>query len=394
MNIWVVARSYPLKSNSFRGSFELEQAKMLAKRGHNVVFLALIFHHKNKVKKWGYCTWKDEDITVFTQSQFYAPDRFHLHLKQFQQKKWETFLKRVENEVGRPDVIHVHYPTMITVPESILAYQKFGTRIIVTEHWSRVLTQKVDNYEKKQLKTYVENADAFLCVGGPLRDAVNALTHTNHEISLVPNVVSECFKPQDKGDRHGFSFIAVGRLAPMKQFDKAIEAYYKAFGNKNDHITLTIVGGGSEEKKLRQLISRYQLEKAVILTGSLNREETAEKVAQADALVCFSRLETFGVPVIEAWACGLPVIATDALCFLECWNEELGTIVSWTSVDEMAAAMKNLYENYDKYDSEQIAKFAKCQFSEDTVYMQLVDHYLGNKYEMPLTSNIIESAMI
>ena len=54
MNVWVIGRGYPTKFNSAKGSFEFEQAKMLAKEGCKVTYLALIFHPFKKIKKWGY----------------------------------------------------------------------------------------------------------------------------------------------------------------------------------------------------------------------------------------------------------------------------------------------------------------------------------------------------
>ena len=196
-----------------------------------------------------------------------------------------------------------------------------------------------------------------------LRQEYNKL-HTAHTILLADEATAE-----DRAKaKQKFTNIIL-------QIDKAIEAYYKAFGNQNEQVKLTIVGGGPEEKKLRKLISIFRLERSVILTGTLNRDETATRVAQADALVCSSRLETFGVPVIEAWACGLPVVATDALGFLEYWNDGLGEIVSNSNVDEMAAAMRKMHVKYNQYRSKQILEFAYRNFSEEVVYSRLVALY-------------------
>ncbi len=379
MKIWVIGRSFPNKKNKNIGSFEFEQAKMLAKKGNEVTYLALVFHPFKKINNWGYSTWQADNITICAYSQFYIPERLNLHLSTFQTSKWIQFLQRVEKQCGLPDVIHVHYPTMITEADAVLAYQAKAAKVVVTEHWTKVLTGELKKHHIDRLISYAQRADAFLSVGKPLKDSVQKLTGACNNLHVVPNIVSEMFLQQkkDKSDKSYFEFITVGRLVPVKQFDKAIEAYYAAFGNKNEKVKLTIVGGGSEEKKLRQLIAQYQLEKSVVLTGSLNREETARKVANADILVCFSRLETFGVPVIEAWACGLPVVATDALGFLEYWSDGLGKIVSWKSVDEMAAAMENMYKHYGEYDANQISEFANRNFSEDAVYSQLMALYSG-----------------
>lgn len=364
MNIWVIARSYPIKKNKMRGSFELEQARLLADAGHNVTFLALIFHPAHKVKKWGYCTWKDGDITVCTESVFYPPERMHMHSKLFQGGKWKRFLSRVEKENGMPDVIHIHYPGMVTIEDPVFEYQKKGVAVVVTDHWTKTLMNTMDNFQRKQLVQYAKRADAFLCVGEPLKKAVQEISGTDREIRVVPNVVSSMFQPErSTKDSEKYNFIAVGRLVPHKQFDKILCAFAETFKGQK-HITLTIVGGGGEIKTLNELIGKYDVADQVILTGTLSREKTAQRVAQADSLVCYSRLETFGVPVIEAWACGKPVVASNCLGFLEYWRDDLGYVVPWDDLEPLKKAMQGIYEKRNQYDSEKIAQFAQDNFGE------------------------------
>lgn len=373
MNIWIIARSYPIQKNKMRGSFELEQARLLADAGHNVSFLAVIFHPINKVKKWGFCSWQDGQIKVYTKSIFYTPDRVHLHLKKFQGKQWKNLLETVELEQGVPDVIHVHYPAMVSDADAILSYQKKGSVVITTDHWTKTLTDSMDSYQRRQLIKYAEQADAFLCVGEPLKNAVQKISNTGKKITVVPNVVSELFKPMDSKSEK-FRFIAVGRLVPLKQFDKIVQAFGECFAGQKDK-QLTIVGGGKEFKTLEKIIKQYQMSDQVTLTGTLTRKQTAEKVAESDALICYSRLETFGVPVIEAWACGKPVIASDCLGFLEYWKEDLGYIVPWNDRKSLEQAMKKLYQNRKYYCAESISAFAQEYFGEETICNKLVAIY-------------------
>lgn len=376
MKVWVIGRSFPNKSNGNIGSFEYEQAKMLARGGCEVTYLALVFHPFKKINNWGYSTWEDDNITVCTYSQFYAPERLYLHLKNFQTGKWRNFLNQVEKQCGLPDVIHVHYPAMLTEANVILDYQARGVKIVATEHWTKVLNGELKKHHVENLNHYVNQANAFICVGDPLRQAVKRITGDNREIKLIPNVVSEVFfESKQEEQKEYFEFIAVGRLVPVKQFDKMIDAFYQAFGNQNQNVRLTIVGGGAEEKTLRKLISQYGLEKNVSLTGTLPREQTAQRVAQANALLCFSRLETFGVPVIEAWACGKPVIATDSLGFLEYWNEGLGEIVPSSDAVAFGEAMKRMVEKKDDFDATNISEFARANFGEEKIFSMLMECY-------------------
>lgn len=378
MNVWVIGRGYPTGHNKVQGSFELEQARMLSKAGCKVTYLALTFHPFRKIKKWGYCTWNENDITVCTYSQIYAPERFYLHLEHFQQKKWRDFLQRVEKQCGKPDVIHVHYPTMITEADVILEYQSRGTKVIVTEHWTKALTGELKKHHVERMTKYVEGADAFLCVGAPLKDSVKRITNTKNEIYIVPNVVADVFKfakKQTLEKKDKFEYIAVGRLVPVKQFDKIIEAFAEAFGGNQDAVKLTIVGSGDEEEKLHKLVDKYQLRDVVTLTGALTQSETAKRVMASDALICYSRLETFGVPVIEAWACGKPVIASDCLGFLEYWDDGLGMIVPWNDTSKLKAAMEKMYGQTEIYDGEYISRFASRHFSEDAISKRLLEYY-------------------
>lgn len=375
MNIWVIGRSYPTKKNAMRGSFELEQATMLAKRGHTVTYIACVFHPINKVKKWGYTTWQENGLRVCVYSQFYAPDRMKLHWTYLQRKRWIELLKKVETFTGIPDVIHIHYPGMITEPDVMLEYKRKGARLVVTDHWTRTLVNDLDRHQRNQLVQYANHVDEFICVGEPLKQAVQRITGVEREISVVPNVVADMFVPQlGEANRETFRFIAVGRLAPVKQFDAIIKAFAMEFkGNKA--VTLSIVGGGKLMSDLQKLSAELGVTEQVEFTGTQPREEVAKRVASSDCLICFSRLETFGVPVIEAWACGVPAIGTDGLGFLEYCNDSLGYIVNHESIEELAEAMKNVVLNRDNYSKEQISSFARENFGEDAVYEKLMRAY-------------------
>ena len=123
----------------------------------------------------------------------------------------------------------MHYPAMITNPDVILKYQSKGIKVVVTEHWTKVLSKKLDSAELKQLTSYVENANAFLCVGEPLRKSVIEQTRTSKKPRLLPNMVDPIFKPLDT-ELHidtPFTFITAARLVNWKQIDKVIEAMIK-----------------------------------------------------------------------------------------------------------------------------------------------------------------------
>lgn len=373
MKIWVIGRSYPMAINNRQGAFEYEQAKMLSQHGNDVAYLACVFHPFKKVKKWGYCSWQEDGMNIYTYSQFYAIERMKLHLESFQKTIWGRLLERVEKETGVPDVIHVHYPANITIASQILAYQKKGTKIVCTEHWTQVLRKVIDKYERNQLKEYADQANAFLCVGKPLKQAVIDLTGTKRELYVVPNVVNSIFHVTVKKHK-GFRFIAVGVAFEHKQFDKIIDAFADAFKGK-EGFTLTIVGDGPELKNLHKQVNNLGLRKQVRLTGRLSHEDTANRIENSDVLVCYSRYETFGVPVIEAWASGIPVIASTATAAVEEWDDRLGIEVEYDDINKLKTAMTDIYNNYSNFNKEKISMFAMDHYSEDVIYNRLINIY-------------------
>ena len=373
MKIWVIGRSYPAKNNRMSGSFELEQAKLLSRKGHDVIYITCVFHPFRKVKKWGSCSWNEDNVHIYAYSQFYFPDRLHIYMNGFQARVWKKVLNSVEQKEGIPDIIHVHYPTMLTQPSVVFAYQSKGTRIVATEHWSAVQTGQINAHGRKQLETYVSEADQFICVGKPLKDRIQQLTQTKRQLHVVPNVVLGLFSCKPKG-WDSFRFVAVGRLVPVKQFDHLISAFWQAFSGEKG-VTLTIVGGGSEYERLKREIERLMASEQINLTGTLSREQTADIVSASDVLVCYSKLETFGVPVIEAWYCGIPVIATETIGIAECFDESLGLLVSNNDENQLIESLKRIKSKYHRYSREHIHSFAEENFSEAAVYDKLLSIY-------------------
>jgi len=103
--------------------------------------------------------------------------------------------------------------------------------------------------------------------------------------------------------------VSVGRLVPEKSHALLLDAFGMAL-QKVD-LGLVILGRGPLEKRLRNLVRERGLENHVDFAGW--RDNPWCEVAQADLFVHPSAYETFGLAIAEAMACGVPVVATDAL---------------------------------------------------------------------------------
>jgi len=103
-------------------------------------------------------------------------------------------------------------------------------------------------------------------------------------------------------------FLYVGRLVDWKAVDLALEALGQA--RKQADVQLEIVGDGPERASLERTVQCLGLETRVRFSGWLAPHEVARRMRESDALVLPSLYECGGAVVLEAMACGLPVIAT------------------------------------------------------------------------------------
>lgn len=372
MKVWVIGRGYPSVKNQMLGSFELEQAKMLARGGVKVVYPQVDMRSIRRWRKFG-IEWRTEDNVVIPTLNIPIG---RLLNKDKRDKLFPKLMIKLEekiiNKYGLPDVVHVHYPSIF--PYVIVDFlQQRGVKIVSTEHWTKVFDKSLDEESLHNLTEFTEKGDAICCVGTPLKNSIIELTHTEKKVYIVPNIVGESFKPAEKHHK-GFLFVTAGRLVPVKQYDKIVSAFLNVFSG-NEDVTLSMAGEGKEREKIQKIIEERDSKHQVHMLGEISREQMVELISTCDVLIVFSELETFCVPVIEAWACGKPVITTTTTVFAENPDSRLGIMVDWENQNSLENALQYLYEHYTEYDPEWISRYAQEHFSEDVVRRKLLELY-------------------
>ncbi|NGO13479.1 glycosyltransferase family 4 protein [Streptomyces sp. HC44] len=126
-------------------------------------------------------------------------------------------------------------------------------------------------------------------------------------VTAVPNIVPA---PRDVAPSTGDAKViaAAGRLVPGKRFDLLIEAF-SAVAAKEPEWRLRIYGGGSERERLQSLIDGLGLTGHARLMGP--RTPIEAEFAKSSLVVSASDAESFGMTLVEAMRCGVPVISTD-----------------------------------------------------------------------------------
>ena len=158
-------------------------------------------------------------------------------------------------------------------------------------------------------------------------------------VEAIPNSVPAPVVPVSDGRSR--VVVAAGRLVDIKRYDLLVEAFAKVVAIHPDW-QLRIYGKGSQRGRLRALIDGLGLNNSVMLTG-LAMPIEAEWVKGSIAAVT-SDTESFGMTIVEAMRCGLPVVSTDCpLGPREIVRDgEDGRLVAPGDVDAIAAGLMEL----------------------------------------------------
>lgn len=152
-------------------------------------------------------------------------------------------------------------------------------------------------------------------------DLVNSYKIERTKIDVAYNGCNEIFKPIPeenksaiKGKYAGGSeyFLFVGLIIPRKNLPRLIEAYLSFREKSKNPIKLLVVGEKKWwDSKNEELISNSPFKNDIIFLGRLSAENLHEVVASAYALTFVPLFEGFGIPILEAFASGTPVITSN-----------------------------------------------------------------------------------
>lgn len=164
------------------------------------------------------------------------------------------------------------------------------------------------------------------------------------KVSVVYNAVSENFKPLRKTNGTSY-FLAVSSMNYRKNFIYILDAFckYQKLGGKE---SLYIIGDLKNASFKEIDLSKYTDNTKIHFLGRVSDEDLIKYYSNALAFVYPSFYEGFGIPPLEAQACGCPVICADASCLPEVFGNSV-LYCNPNVVDSLVNAMEKIAYNKD-----------------------------------------------
>jgi len=196
-------------------------------------------------------------------------------------------------------------------------------------------------------------ADAIIATShataGDLRDLLGL---PESKVHVIYGAADERFRPAETIDRQRLASIhpalaepyilTVGTVEPRKRIPLLVAAYEKARARASLHHSLVIVGKkGWKSRKTLRAMARSSAASSIRYLGYVGEDDLVAIYQGADLFVSASRFEGFGLTVLEAMACGRPVVATAGGALAEIVGDA-GLVVEGEDADPLADAIASL----------------------------------------------------
>jgi glycosyltransferase involved in cell wall biosynthesis len=173
-----------------------------------------------------------------------------------------------------------------------------------------------------------------------VRESVIKVVHNPIDFAALTNASAEPLEPTDERAWKHPAIVSAGRLAEAKNYPLLIEAM-ALLHRRVPAARLFILGQGDQEARLREQIASLGLSDAVRLCGF--QRNPWKYIARADVFALTSRYEGFGNVLVEAMACGVPVVVTSSPGPLEIVRDNVdGVIVPEHTAAAVAAALETV----------------------------------------------------
>lgn len=292
----------------------------------------------------------EDGVPTYRVQQWFPPKGNAFLFNRWISRGARELMKYIDKR-GAPDLLHAQSYHAAAICAAV--NEKTNIPFIYTERLSSFITKQIPPFHLEFFREIFTRASLITCVSPGLMDRL--LAHAHIPIKVVPNFFDEnIFFPDPSIQKYeAFTYVSVGEPARTKGLDILIEAYGVLKQKLPDvAMQLILVDKIPEKEELMTLATRWKIENQIIWKELISQEELAEICNRSHVFVSASRVETFGKAILEAQACGLPVIATktDGATFIM-GSFRQGILTETNDPEALMKAMGKLYAGYAQFRS-------------------------------------------
>ncbi|MFM9004559.1 MAG: glycosyltransferase [Flavobacteriales bacterium] len=359
LNILFTSGWYPSKAHTTVGNFVQRHAEAVATRCNVwVLYVASMSEWQGPPRIEEHREKNVETVIVYCRPGFFAKRKafikgaFHLIRS-----------KGIQFNVVHHNVLwpHAWQPRWL--------HSKFKLPYIITEHWTGY--DPINASKRHPLLLWMSKFGAkkasFLCpVTLDLQQKmIDFGIHGNYLV--VPNVVDTRLFSLAKPDATRVRFLHVSSLIDGHKNISGILRVWKKVSDRNPTIHLTLGGDGPIESWKQQARSLGIRPDSIDFFGELPWEGIAEKMESSHALVLFSNYENLPCVIVEALACGLPIISTRVGGISEHITRERGILVERGDEEALEHAIETMASGMHTYNPSELRNYALERFSNEAV---------------------------
>lgn len=355
------------EKRDFSGIFNLEHVKAVSPFV-DIQVLHFINDTRSRIPQISMRKIAMEGITIFKVTTGLSP------IPKTSFVSWSINLYRaihaIIKKTGRPDLIHAQ-------DQNAWMVGWFATRhhipFVISQHWSKVLDGRLSFIEKKQYAWAFKSAQRVLPVH---YDAANKYTQRAWRASVewLPNT----YDPEvffNKMSKKQANLLHISGFAPQKRINDIIDAFALVVSS-HPGACLIFIGDGPGRQSAEKWASKLLPKGSFSFIGFLNKRDIADQLSTAKGLLLPSEFETFGCVLMEAMACGCPVLTTRVGGIPGVvQNNDEGILVDVGNSLQIKEGMISMLDETHGLDLNEIAKKTQKTFSSPNIGLKMKQIY-------------------
>ena len=398
LNVLVISRLYPRTTDPILGIFVEEEVRELARLCRvKVVSPAPWFPPLRILPRWYECSQlpireERRGIEVFRPRTLLLPRNLLFPLYGFSfyfaLRRWAA---RIEEDFPI-DLIHAHtaYPDGFA---AVMLGNALNVPSVITLHGGDV-TLYLRRYFGRKLGLWaVSNTDRVIAVSNSLRRLlVEGYGAEGDNVTVIPNGVDVTrFAPMPQSEaqaRLGLQgeapkLLYVGAITQPKGIDYLLRAFAQLLSDGSTSVELILIGGGDYDRRSRLLADDLDVAAFVTFAGKRPNDEIPLWINACDLLVLPSLTEGFGVVLVEAMACGKPVVATSCGGPEDIVTPQTGILVPPADEVALAQAFRDTISDGTRFPPEIIRQRAVDNYAYEKIASQIAGVYRQALQDLP-----------